>query len=56
MRKQRNMSQMKEHNKITARDLNETEISSRPDREFKIMIIKILIGLQKRVKDIRDKK
>ena len=36
------MSQMKEHNKITGRDLSEPEISGMPDREFKVMIIKIL--------------
>jgi len=28
------------------------EISNMPDREFKVMIIKILIGLVKRVEDI----
>ena len=50
--KQRNLSQMKEHDKITARDLNKTEINSMPDREFKVIIIKILIGLEKRVEDI----
>ena len=36
------MSQMKEQDKITARELNEMEISNMPDREFKVMVIKIL--------------
>ena len=49
MKRQRNMFQMKEQAKITAGDLNETEISSMSDREFKVMIIKLLFGLQKRV-------
>ena len=47
MRKQRYMSQMKEQDKITARELNEMEISYMSDREFKLMIIKILTGLEK---------
>ena len=46
MRKQRNMSQKKEKNKIAARDLSEMEIHNMPDREFKVMIIKIFTGLK----------
>lgn len=46
------MSQMKEQEKITARDLSEREISSTPDTEFKAMIMKILIGLKERVGNI----
>lgn len=38
MRRQRNLSQMKEQDKAMARDLSETE--------FKVMIIKILTGLK----------
>ena len=34
------MAQMTEQGKITAQLLNETEISSIPDREFKLMAIK----------------
>jgi len=54
MRRQRNMSQMKEQDKITARDLNEMEINNVPDREFKEMIIKILTGLEERMEDISE--
>ena len=36
------MSQIKEWDKIIARDLSKTEISNMPDGEFKVMIIKIL--------------
>ena len=43
---------MKEQDKITAGYLREKEISKMPDTEFKVMIIKILTGLQKRVEDI----
>ena len=47
MRKQRNLSQMKEQNKVTARDLNETDINNMPDRDFKVIIIRVLPGLEK---------
>ena len=35
------MFQTKEQDKILETDLNETEISNLPDKEFKIMIIKM---------------
>ena len=41
------MFQMKEQERITARELNGMEISNMPDREFKVIVIKILIGLEK---------
>lgn len=47
MRKQSNMSQMKEQDKTTADELNETEVTYKPDKEFKVMIIKIPAGLNK---------
>ena len=46
------MSQIKEQNKATARDLSKIDISYMPDGEFEAMIIKILTGLEKRVEDI----
>ena len=46
------MFQMIEQDKITARDLNETEISNIPDKEFKTTFIKILTGLKKRMEDL----
>lgn len=52
MRGQRNKVQMKEQDKI-ARDLSTTELSHMPDREFKVMAIKILAGLGKRAEDPR---
>ena len=50
MRRQRNVSQMKEQNKVTARDLSETDISDVFDRKFKAMIIRMLTGLEKKWK------
>ena len=39
---------MKEKDKATARDKSKTDISNMPDREFKSLIIRILIGLEKK--------
>ena len=43
---------MKEQDKITARDLNKNR--DMPDREFKVIAIKILSGLAKRVEDLNE--
>ena len=43
---------MKEQDKITATELDKSEISNMPDREFKVMITKTLTGLEKRVEDL----
>lgn len=48
------MSQKKERDQTIARELSETDISSMPDRKFKVMIIKVLIDLEKRVEDIGE--
>ena len=48
------MCQMKEEEKITATELNEMETSNMSDREFKVRIIKILTGLEKRVENLRE--
>ena len=45
--RQRNLFQMKEQSKATARDLSEAHISNMPDREFKVIIIRMLTGLEK---------
>ena len=43
---------MQEQDKTTARDLSKTDINNTSDKEFKVMIIKILTGFKKRVEDI----
>lgn len=44
MRRQRNMYQIKEQDKITEKELNQTDIISKmPDKKFKTMVIRILI-------------
>ena len=40
------MSQMKEEDKITEREVNKMDISNMLDRELKVMVIKILTGLE----------
>ena len=35
------MSQKKDQDKTTAKDLNEMEISNMPDRELRLMVLKI---------------
>ena len=54
MRRQRNLSQMKEKNKATAKDLSKRDVSNMADGEFKAIIIRILTGLEKRVEDISE--
>lgn len=47
MRRERIMSQMKVQVTTTAQDLSKMDISKMPDKEFKIMIIKLLTGLER---------
>ena len=42
---------MKEKDQTTARDQSKIDISNMPNREFKVMIIRILTGLEKRVEE-----
>ena len=42
MRRQRNMIQTKEQDKTSEKELNKAEINSVPDKEFKVMNIKML--------------
>ena len=46
MRRQRNLSQMKEQDKAMARDLSETDIRNMPAGVFKAMIIRIFTGFE----------
>ena len=42
MRKQRNMTQMKQQEKTPENKLNEMEASNLPETEFRIMVIRML--------------
>ena len=46
------MPPVKERDKSTVKELNKMDINNKPDGEFKVMVIKILTGLEKRVEDI----
>ena len=54
MPRQRNSSQKKEQEKVTARHLIETDISNMPHPEFKATIIRTLTGHEKSTEVIRD--
>ena len=54
MRRQRNMSQMKEQDKIREQ-LSEMEISNLPEKEFRIMIVKMIQDLRKRMEAQTEK-
>ena len=43
------MSQMKEQDKTTEKQLNEVEIGTLPEKEFRIMIVKVIQDLGKRM-------
>ena len=45
---------MKEKDKVTSRDLSETDINNISDGEFKATIIRILTGFEERIKDISE--
>ena len=47
MKRQRALYQMKEHNKTPEKQLNEVEIGNRPEKDFRIMIVKMIQDLRK---------
>ena len=49
MKRQRTMHKMKEQDKTQEKRLNEVEIGNLPEKEFKIMIVKMLQDLRKRM-------
>ena len=55
MRKQGNVAQMKEQNKIPEKELNEMEITNLSDAEFKTLVIRMLRELTEYSKSIGKK-
>ena len=47
MKRKKNSSQITDQDKAMAEDLSKTYTGKMPDREFKVMIIRILIRLEK---------
>ena len=54
MRRQRNAEHMKEKGKNPPDLTNEEEISSLPEKEFRIMIVKIIQNLGNRMEKIQE--
>ena len=54
MRRRRNMFQMKEQDK-TSEELSKVEICKLPDKEFKVMIIKMLNKPRRRMNEYSEK-
>ena len=49
MKRQRALYQMKEQDKTQEKQLNEVEIGNLPEKEFRIMIVKMIQDLGKRM-------
>ena len=49
MKRQRAIHQMKEQDKIPEKQLNEVEIGNLPEKEFRIMIVKMIQNLRIRM-------
>ena len=50
MKKQTVISQMKEQDRIPEKQLNEVKIGNLPEKEFRIMIVKMIQDLRERMK------
>ena len=49
MRQQRYMSQMKEQDKTPEEQISEMEIGNLPEKQFRVMMVKIIQDLKKRM-------
>ena len=54
MGRQRNMQQMKEQSKNKPEQTNEVEIGSLPEKEFRVMIVKMMQNLGNRMEKIQE--
>ena len=50
MKRQRNIQQVKEHDKCPPNQTKEEEIGSLPGKEFRIMIVKMMQNLENKMK------
>ena len=55
MKKQKVMFQLKGQDKTTEKQLNEVEIGNLPEKEFRIMIVKMIQDLRKRMEANTEK-
>ena len=54
MRRQRNMQQMKDQGKNPPDQTNEEEIGSLPEKEFRVMIVKMIQNFGNRMEKIQE--
>ena len=54
MKRQRNMTQMKEQTRNTEVQINEEEIGKRPEKEFRIMIVKMTKNLENKMEKMQE--
>ena len=54
MRRQRNTAQMKEQNRNTEVQINEEEIGKLPEKEFRIMILKMIKNLERKMEKMQE--
>ena len=54
MKRQRNTTQMKEQTRNTEVQINEEEIGTLPEKEFRIMIAKMIKNLAKKMEKMQE--
>ena len=54
VKRQRNITQMKQQGRKSKDQINKEEISNLPEREFRIMIVKMLQRLENRMEKIQE--
>ena len=54
MKRQRNTTQMKEQTRNTEVQINEEEIGKLPEKEFRIMIVKMIKNLENKVEKMQE--
>ena len=54
MKRQRNITQMKEQTRNTEVQINEKEISKLPEKEFRIMIVKMIKNLESKMEKMKE--
>ena len=54
MKRQRNTTQMKEQTRNTNVQINEEEIGKLPEKEFRIMIVKMSKNIERKVKKMQE--
>ena len=54
MKRQRNTTQMKEQTRNTEVQINEDEIGKLPEKEFRIMIVKVIKNLESKMEKMQE--